>query len=148
MLSRGRGLLLMEGRVKMAGEDGLPLDWSVDRRFLGDGMEMGEDGLSMELQMEGREETRLREALLREKSVSTPPELPDVVNNTSTLMTRRRPRPMGGVISWTGPRNSSDPIVMATGGSWGCGPSPWSPTCLSTTSPTSWTHFGQKNGAF
>ena len=113
MLSSGRGLFLIDGRVKTEGEEGLPLERSADMRFLGDGMETGDVGLRMELQMEGREETRLSDALFRENSVSMSTESLVVEKRTSTLMTRRRPRPMGGVISWTGQRNSCEPISIA-----------------------------------
>ena len=100
------------------GEDGLALEISAEVRFRGDGMEMGEVGLRMELQSEGREETRVREGLFRRKSVSSLPELLGVVKRTSTLITRRRPRPMGGANSWTGARNSCEPISIA--GNVGC----------------------------
>lgn len=67
---RGCGLVrvsCMEETEKTRGEeDGLiPIpelvDWSVDRRLMWDGMEIGEEGLRMELDMEGRDETRVRD---------------------------------------------------------------------------------------
>ena len=104
----------------MCVEEGLALEWSVDNRFLWDGMETGVDGLGIEPVSDGREDTLFREHL---PMVSWQP-VSSVVKRTSTLITLRRPRPMGGANSWMGARKRSDPIVLARE-SGGCGMSSW-----------------------
>lgn len=111
----GRLLLPRKERGEKTREEGLIpspelVDWSVDSR-LRDGMEIELVGLKVELAMDGREDTRLS-ALMSSLSscVHWDPQSSDE-NNTSTLITRRKPRPMGGTISWTGARNKSEPMV-------------------------------------
>ena len=98
----------MEGRVKTCGDEDrlipipeLGVERSVDRRYLWwDGMEIGGEGLGMELDMEGRDETRVSERCIATTSaVSWQPFSSGTEKSTSTLITLRKPRPMRGAIS-------------------------------------------------
>ena len=111
--------LLIDGREKTnEGEELTGLipvsepDWSVDRCFR-DGMGMGLVGLGMELDMEGTDDTRFSDRVLMASLSSCAVEShSSAVKRTSTLITLRKPRPMGGMMSCTEARNSSDPISV------------------------------------
>lgn len=93
-------------------------------------METGEEGLGMEQDMEGRDETRVRDwcCIATISAVPWQPFSSGTENRTSTLSTLRKPRPMGGAILLTGARNRSDPIVRS-GMINGCGPLSWKQIC-------------------
>ena len=121
---------LMDGREKTWEDEGVAglipnpeMERSVDRR-LRDGIEMGLERVGVEQHRDGMEEARRRGRGLMDVVSSIVVSSSSYVKSTSTLMTLRRPCPMGGTTFCTGFRNRSDPMVgMATPPSRGCGSS-------------------------